>query len=885
MNEQLSPPLLSLVVPTYGVERYLHDFLSNLAAQPLADTEVIFIDDGSPDRSAYIIEGWIAANPQIDALLLRQENRGLSEARNAGLARAHGTWISFPDPDDMFGTTYIEDISRAIAGIDDDVLLVAAPLVTYVEETGLTRFDHPLHSVFTQGAGVFRLEERPSAIKIHANSSFMRLARLREEGLKFDPTIRPNFEDTALITRYLAGNENPAIAVVPSAEYLYRTRADASSLVATSWLKPEKYTQVPEHGWLRLLEDVKAARGHVPVWVQNIVLYDMSWYFKQDIRIHTPTKQLDMHVREQFMGLVAQTAAYLDPEVILEYDITWMSPEIRALLLAMGGASLDWRPITVWRSDRAENLIQIRYYFTGERPTERFHTRKEELTPRYAKDRAVTYFGASPIHERIVWLEQRPGLRVQLNGQHRLIQSSSGVQPSTSLTPLIARKAGWRPRLPATLAAFAPRKSRWTDRQLARLRAEVLLRGTQIRRIREGRSPRFLRPADRLTAIIASRSRKYSDAWVFMDRDSQAQDNAEHLYRWVAAERPHINSWFVLSKHSPDWPRLAAEGFRLVPHGSWQHTLLLLNAVHLASSHVDHYVVQPLDPKRFPNRRWRYTFLQHGVTKGDISRWLNPKPIRRIISAAPSEHHAFVGDGTSYTFTEREGVLTGFPRHDALHRLAGDTRPRDRDSILVVPTWREYLLGPTNGKGNFRPLAEGFHESEYVTAWRAFLSSPELHAAAQKLGKKVVFLPHPNLEPHVAALDLPDTVEIRRYATSNIQETLAEAATMVTDYSSISFDGAYIGTPTVYFQFDREEFFASHPHRPGYFSDAEHGFGPVATDVAEAVSATISAVADAGTDEWDVYHRRISGFFAFQDESNCERVYEAMAALDTPEVF
>ncbi|WP_284328522.1 hypothetical protein [Demequina litorisediminis] len=64
---------------------------------------------------------------------------------------------------------------------------------------------------------------------------------------------------------------------------------------------------------------------------------------------------------------------------------------------------------------------------------------------------------------------------------------------------------------------------------------------------------------------------RYRDAWVLCDRDVQAHDNAEHLYRYLAAERPDINAWFALSRRSPDYARLKREGFRLLDYGSWRH--------------------------------------------------------------------------------------------------------------------------------------------------------------------------------------------------------------------------------------------------------------------------------------------------------------------------
>ncbi len=85
---------------------------------------------------------------------------------------------------------------------------------------------------------------------------------------------------------------------------------------------------------------------------------------------------------------------------------------------------------------------------------------------------------------------------------------------------------------------------------------------------------------------------------MFVDRNRLAQDNAEHLYRYVKDNHPEINAWFVVDRDTKDWPRLDQEGFRLVEYGTPEHRLLMLNCVELISSHIDDYVIHPIDTPR-----------------------------------------------------------------------------------------------------------------------------------------------------------------------------------------------------------------------------------------------------------------------------------------------
>lgn len=91
---------LSIVVPLYKSEQYLHKCLDSLLQQdiPLEDYEIILVNDGSPDRSKEIAEEYAAKYSNI--IVLSQENKGASGARNYGLKEASGEYIRFVDPDD-----------------------------------------------------------------------------------------------------------------------------------------------------------------------------------------------------------------------------------------------------------------------------------------------------------------------------------------------------------------------------------------------------------------------------------------------------------------------------------------------------------------------------------------------------------------------------------------------------------------------------------------------------------------------------------------------------------------------------------------------------------------------------------------------------------------
>ena len=92
---------LSIILPIYGVENYIRPCMESIFRQGLSDSdfEVILVNDGTPDNSIEVISDIISQHDNIQ--VINQDNQGVSRARNAGMARAQGTYVYFMDPDDL----------------------------------------------------------------------------------------------------------------------------------------------------------------------------------------------------------------------------------------------------------------------------------------------------------------------------------------------------------------------------------------------------------------------------------------------------------------------------------------------------------------------------------------------------------------------------------------------------------------------------------------------------------------------------------------------------------------------------------------------------------------------------------------------------------------
>jgi hypothetical protein len=844
-------PRFTVISAVYDVSRYLPDFIASIEAQDfdLSRVEVIMVDDGSADDSFDVVQEWARRRPDL-VTAVTQANAGQGAARNAGLALATGEWVTFPDPDDVVDPNYLSTVDAFITA-NPDVAMVATNRLIWNEITGVTSDSHPLHRFFAYDRLV-DLDASETSFHGSAPAAFVRLAVVREHGLTFDQRIRPNFEDGHFCSLYLLHCDRPGVGFLRSTSYHYRKRADQSSSLQGSMLHPGRYTAVFEFGYLAILDSAVELRGHVPRWLQHFLAYELLGYLSAYERARVPVIS-DGPETEAFHRHMAAVVARLDLGYVLPRIEIPTYPQF-TLSLQHGYGSGDWLDDHVYvdHLDPAQRLARVRYFYRGERPVEVIVNGEKEKGARHAKTRDVSYFGRTLLHERILWVRYGPDLRISLNGAWADIRFDRSPGFVSRVSPLRVRR-------------FTGSPSRMDRRRVARI------------------SPEPTTPAGIKARKLAAKPRTkklYAGAWVLMDRIHDAGDSGEVLFRRLREHHQDINAWFVIEEGTPDFKRLRKEfGKRVVAHGSLTWMVLMAHCTNLLSSHADVPIMRPTAISEFTEAKWRFTFLQHGVIKDDLSSWLNRKLIDLFVTSTPAELASLAGDGNAYPFTTKEVKLTGLPRFDRLREIGERFGPDQRDLLLVTPTWRQWLVAGLEADSQRRTISDEVLHSDFVQRWLEVLCSPELEALCKEHGLRLGFLPHPNLQTLLPKLDLPAHVVPLSYEGVDVQEYFARARLLLTDYSSIAFNAAYLDRPVVYFQFDAELVTTGgHVGRKGYFSYAEDGFGPV-TDTVAATTAAVARALDHGTDPLPEYRARIEATFPQRDGNCSERVIEAVLAL------
>lgn len=105
---EITYPLISVIVPVYNVESYLHRCVDSILAQTYPNIEVVLVDDGSPDRCGEICDDYARKDSRV--IVVHRKNGGLSAARNSGLEVCHGEYIGFVDSDDFIHPEMYEQL-------------------------------------------------------------------------------------------------------------------------------------------------------------------------------------------------------------------------------------------------------------------------------------------------------------------------------------------------------------------------------------------------------------------------------------------------------------------------------------------------------------------------------------------------------------------------------------------------------------------------------------------------------------------------------------------------------------------------------------------------------------------------------------------------------
>lgn len=215
---------ISVIVPIYGVEAYIAECAESLLRQSWADTEFIFVNDGTPDNSMEVLAGVLEEYPDRETVIVNQENRGLPQARKAGIMRATGDYLMHVDSDDSLMDGAIEKLALKAIETDADVIHY------YVRKE---RADGRFHISKDRDYGDPAVYAR-EIVRFHSHG-FM-CNKLMKRSLYQNEVFYPRFnmhEDMVLSSQLLAYAKS--LVLIPEPLYRYRRdNPDSATRLKTS---------------------------------------------------------------------------------------------------------------------------------------------------------------------------------------------------------------------------------------------------------------------------------------------------------------------------------------------------------------------------------------------------------------------------------------------------------------------------------------------------------------------------------------------------------------------------------------------------------------------------------------------------------------------------
>jgi CDP-glycerol glycerophosphotransferase (TagB/SpsB family) len=361
------------------------------------------------------------------------------------------------------------------------------------------------------------------------------------------------------------------------------------------------------------------------------------------------------------------------------------------------------------------------------------------------------------------------------------------------------------------------------------------------------------------------------EIWIISDRPDKAGDNGEYFFRFLTNKNPEgILPFFAIRKNCSDYKRLKKFG-NVLNLNSDEYLKIFLKADKIISSMSNSWVDNPFGEDRKYIRdlfHFDLIFLQHGIIKDDLSDQLNRlrKNYSLFITSTKKEYMSILNP--KYGYNKSNIILTGLPRYDNLYRL--NKTKRKEKLILIAPTWRMNIKGTTNLITYESIHSDSFKFTRYFNFYNNLINDEKLLYIMKKFNYTGIFCLHPSFSSQYIDFTKNNLFLIKNKC--NYQDILLKASLLITDYSSIFFDFAYLKKPVIYAHFDYEEYRLNH-YPEGYFDYEKDGFGSVSYDLKTTVDKIINEIENNCLLK-EIYLRRINNFFTYFDELNNDRLYK-----------
>lgn len=926
--DKKTPPTITTIIPVYNVAKYLRASIDSVINQTIGfedNIELILVNDGSKDKSGEICKGYAARYPD-NIIYIEQKNQGVSAARNTGLKKASGKYVNFFDGDDIWSKDAYKKSVAFLEAHYDEVDLVASKIKFFDANID----SHPANYKFGSNR-VINLKKDPDNPLFHLMTCVFKRSAL--SGKSFNTKLKIS-EDARLLSEVLL--DKKAYGVLKGPVYNYRKRGDETSAIGGQAKTKHYYLTVPKLAYLYMMDLWTNGDKKVGPFMQCEILGDLYWRFRLEKQTVLSPAETAIY-KKLIVGIVKR----LDDKAIINKRNFPLALKVLALRLKYGVAGYEKRitfkdgcyrfndiKLATVRElsgltlefihDLGDDAYKIEGYINNVQiSSKEFYTLETSLgqvkVKRARRAHREHAFLGETIYDgggfeatiRVAPEDQLTAILVAKNGEK--IKVPIHTKPFTNISELdysyCRRGDKLFRKLPGNIEIRG--YSKWWARRyelnyLVRIMtnwrlstALELLKRTRRKNFRflplrakifEAAKP-FLVVAEAVLMIprafllrscyhVIKRHIK-RPIWLVSDRGMAAGDNGEAFFRYLN-DRDDLSAkvYFVLSKKSKDYARVKKYG-KVVNQNGLYYKLLFLLSDKIISSQADVETTNPFirQLNHYDDLfSFDFVFLQHGIIRHDLSKWLNrfSKNIALFVTSAQKEYDSVMH--YPYYYSKKNIILSGLPRYDLL-----SSEPNNK--LILAPTYRKDLARNHTDKNGFRHYDKSFKNSDYFEFYNGLINDKKLLSSLKQHGMTGEFYLHPGFAAQISDFESNDIIQVQSYP-YDYSKAFREGNLLISDYSSVMFDFAYLKKPVVYSQFDADIIYERHTYEPSeFFDDKKDGFGPVANDYSSLIDETIKNI-ESGCKMAQKYVGRVDKFYYNHDHNNSERVYKSIIAYD-----
>ena len=854
----------TIIMSIYNKEKDLKDAIDSVVSQDIdfkKNVQLILVNDGSTDNSEITCLKYKEMYKD-NIVYVSKKNGGIASAKNEGLKYRKGKYVNFFEADDILDKSVLKRVYRFFEKHTNKIDMVTIPVKNF-GEVGDTL---PNYKKMPLKDTIISLDKTPEIFVISSSSSFYKTELFNKH--KFDDK-KIGIDDLKFINELYNNNYLFGYVCGKNVVYNHNKIAEKESLSDKIYAKKEYYLNL-----LNYLEEM-VQRGNEKEYQKEIVMYHLVNSLKNLYNFVKSKEEYDV-LLDKYKKLLMK----IDDKFVIN-DSNYCEKKADKIMIL----KIKYDKLDKVREMLLKNMV------------EKVNLKFEEIkNRRFLID--IVYDTLSLDNISLVMKNKEgnivnPVIKKQLNSSYDLKFENQLLQETLYARYEIDMKNNGKYSFyfvdNNTKKQYLVKKINKNNRKRFSLNSKktklfsdgysVSVVGEKIV-VKKDSTPNFIYLL--YTTIImfikngylpiyrlfSKRNKKYI---LIYDRPEKAGDNGEALFQHICKSEKEMakNTYFVISKKSHDYDRMKEIG-NVVNIRSLKHKILFLNARMIFSSHT---LLLFIDAFKYGKYKYyadlldfKLVWLQHGITQNDISKSANrfKNTVDLFVTATNDEYNEISSE--KYFYFDNQVILTGFSRYDKLYN-------DPHNIISVVPTWRRNLSGGALENG-FHKTSMGFEHSDYYINYANVLENKKLIKLLEDNNYILQFVLHPGMTAYKEMFEKFQNERIKIISPKDVNytELFATSKLLITDYSSVFFDFAYLKKPEIYFQFDRDEFYKDH-YSPGYFKIENDGFGDIVINDKDLVN-KIEYYFNNNFNIEDKYLNKINNTFKYLDKNNSKRIID-----------